>query len=502
MPVANVRSKWSAGDLIFYESVAGNGAMVEFGEDASGLDVKLFGATTGKYLQWDESADTLINTGGSQHGVSGTGVDITFYGDTAGTYMRWDASADSLLIPGTAGKFQIGAFTGATSGTGSVVSATNTAPFKVFADDGGAAIGSGSLVRAGWFRNLQTYTTGNREQESAGVQGSIMSVAGTNRHNMCGVLGSYEARTSLTVGGQAAATDTWCQAGVIGRVGMSTGTLVVDTNAVLAGLAAMSNINTACSETWTGAYTGFYVGAWANANDWRYGLYIEKDKVATAGIYVGSGATHGILVGEDDAGSDVKFYGATASDYWEWDESLDKMVIEGQAHIEDSYTVTDTRKDVLRINSYPTHASGKSSRGLMVLSEGLAGTGGVNQIGITAISEMDSTKRITGFLTAITASLINAADATGGMGCIEMTWKNTATAPGPPGTANHAYMIMRDYGTNAIGSLFWFGDITVGSASNSALICEMGNATTCSHVIRFMVKNVPYWIMCDSTPPV
>ena len=249
MPVANVKSKWSAGNLVFYESVAGNGASVQFGEDGSGMD-------------------------------------MIFRGTTASNYMQWDESADSLLLVGTAVKFSLGSFTGAAIGTGSVVSSSATAPFKVFADDGGAAIGSGSLVRAGWFRNLQTYTGGNREQEATGVQGSLVSVAGVNRHNMSGVLGSYEARTSLTVGGQAATTDTWIQAGVLGRVGMSTGTLVVDTNAVLAGVAAMSNINSAVNETLTGDYVGFYVGAWANAIDFEIGLLIEGSKV-TQGINVG-----------------------------------------------------------------------------------------------------------------------------------------------------------------------------------------------------------------------
>lgn len=229
------------------------------------------------------------------YGQDDYGADFKVFGDTSGTYMLWDESTNSFLIPGTTGKFQIGAFTGAASGTGSVVSASTTAPFKVFADDGGAAIGSGTLARAGWFRNLQTYTTGNREQESTGVQGSLVSVAGTNRHNMSGVMGTYEARTSLIVGGQSAATDTWCQAGVLGRVGMSTGTLLVDTNAVLAGVAAMSNVNSAVSETLTGAYTAFYAGAWASAIDWAYGMYLEGGKFTT-GIAIGS-CTDGITIG-------------------------------------------------------------------------------------------------------------------------------------------------------------------------------------------------------------
>jgi hypothetical protein len=228
------------------------------------------------------------------YGQDDYGADHKVFGNTSGTYVLWDESVDTLKLVGTAAKFKLGAFTGAASGTGSVLSSTSTAALRVYTDDGGAAIGSGQFVRSIVGRNLLTYTSGNREQEAGGVVGQVVSVAGTNRHNMAGTWGSYEARTSLTVGGQSAATDTWCQAGVLGRVGMSTGTLVVGTNAVLAGVAAMSNVNSAVNETLTGAYTAFYAGAWASAIDWAYGLYLEGGKFTT-GIAIGS-CTTGITI--------------------------------------------------------------------------------------------------------------------------------------------------------------------------------------------------------------
>jgi len=120
--------------------------------------------------------------------------------------------------------------------------------------------------------------------------GKLVSVAGTNRHNMCGVLGSYEMKGIITVDGQAAATDTWCQAAVIGRVGMGTGTLTLNTNGVLAGVAAMSNIATAVVQTYTGEYVGFYVGAWAGTDDFEIGLLIEDGKTTT-GIDIGAATT-------------------------------------------------------------------------------------------------------------------------------------------------------------------------------------------------------------------
>lgn len=205
-----------------------------------------------------------------------------------------NSSIDNLIITGSsADALRIGAFSGATQGSGIDLGNTSAA-MRCYADDGGAAIGSGSFVRAGVFRHLLTYTGGNREQEAGGVVGQVVSVAGTNRHNMAGTWGSYEARTSLTVGGQAAATDTWCQAGVLGRVGSQTASIItIDTNGVLAGVAAMSNVPTGFASN-SGVFTAFYAGAWASAVDWAYGMYLEGGKFTT-GIAIGS-CTTGITV--------------------------------------------------------------------------------------------------------------------------------------------------------------------------------------------------------------
>ena len=97
------------------------------GVDDTGFDVKLFGATSGAYLLWDESTDDLVLAGAAgldiagdidvdgtanldavdidgavqidntvTVGVSDTGFDVKFWGDTAAKYMLWDTSADRL----------------------------------------------------------------------------------------------------------------------------------------------------------------------------------------------------------------------------------------------------------------------------------------------------------------------------------------------------------------------------------------------------------------------
>jgi len=79
---------------------------ITVGVDDTGHDVKFFGATSGAYLLWDESADSLLLVGGAKLnaqgevtvGVDDTGFDVKFFGATAGSYMLWDESADALII--------------------------------------------------------------------------------------------------------------------------------------------------------------------------------------------------------------------------------------------------------------------------------------------------------------------------------------------------------------------------------------------------------------------
>jgi hypothetical protein len=111
--------------LRLYQMAVGNlTARINVGVDDTGYDVKFFGATTGKSLLWDESADSLIVTGtttlvGTTNldavdidgatqidatvtvGVDDTGYDVKFFGATTGKSLLWDESADSLIITGS-----------------------------------------------------------------------------------------------------------------------------------------------------------------------------------------------------------------------------------------------------------------------------------------------------------------------------------------------------------------------------------------------------------------
>jgi hypothetical protein len=79
------------------------GGTLTVGVDDTGQDVKFFGATSGKYWLWDESADGVVQQGTLTVGVDDTGYDVKFFGATSGAYMLWDESADDLKLVGAAG---------------------------------------------------------------------------------------------------------------------------------------------------------------------------------------------------------------------------------------------------------------------------------------------------------------------------------------------------------------------------------------------------------------
>ena len=65
---------------------------ITVGVDDTGHDVKFFGATSGQYLLWDESADKLIVTGEIEAGS----LDISGNVDVDGTL-----EADAITVNGT-----------------------------------------------------------------------------------------------------------------------------------------------------------------------------------------------------------------------------------------------------------------------------------------------------------------------------------------------------------------------------------------------------------------
>jgi len=105
------------------------------GVNDTGHDLKVFGATSGKYWLWDESADKMIVIGDSQFtgavtvGVDDTGHDVQMFGAAASAYWLWDESDNAMLLAGDA-RIDLSSCTVAAANTdGGVIKAgTSVAP--------------------------------------------------------------------------------------------------------------------------------------------------------------------------------------------------------------------------------------------------------------------------------------------------------------------------------------------------------------------------------------
>ena len=145
-----------AGDFVWYGTTAGylvtfdadgdtNGSIL-IGADTKGLMFKLFGDVTGCGVFWDPSGDT---NGTLAIGASGgsKGVDVLMYGATSGNYLQWDQSADDLKLVGTATQLTIAGTTDSTSvSTGSLNTAGGLGVAKDFFLGGDMSIAAGKKI--------------------------------------------------------------------------------------------------------------------------------------------------------------------------------------------------------------------------------------------------------------------------------------------------------------------------------------------------------------------
>ena len=160
---------------------------ITVGVNDTGYDVKLFGATAGKSLLWDESADSLIVTGtttlvGTTNldavdidgavqldaaltiGANDQGYDIIIYGDTASANLTWDTSVDDLIFNGGAravipdGQLVLGS-TAVTSTAAEInlIDGGATVGTTAFADGDGILHNDGGAMKVTSATTLKTY---------------------------------------------------------------------------------------------------------------------------------------------------------------------------------------------------------------------------------------------------------------------------------------------------------------------------------------------------------
>jgi len=341
------------------------------GVDDTGTDVKFFGATSGSYMLWDQSADDLILAGeaaisianttdssststGAFHtaggvgiakklyvgtdldvngttnldavdidgavqidatlsvGVNDTGADVKFFGATAGAYMLWDESADDLIIAG-----------GAAISIDATTDATNTTS-GTFHTDGGVGIAKKLYV------------------------GTDLDVDGTTNFDVVDIDGATQIDAAVTVGVDGTGYD-------VKFFGATASAYMLwDESAddlILAGAAAISiDATTDASSTTTGSFhTDGGVGI---AKKLFVGTDLDVNGTTNLDVVDIDGATQidaTLSVGVNDTGYDVKFFGATAGKYWLWDESADKTIQVSDSQLTGELTVgvDDTGHDVI-----------------------------------------------------------------------------------------------------------------------------------------------------------
>ncbi len=134
-----------------------------------------------------------------------------------------------------------------------------------------------------------------------------------------------------------------------------------------------------------------------------------------------------IIVGVNDSGHDVKFYGATSGKYFLWDESEDTLSVLGKVSI--TQDASNTAQPLI-ITATSASTSGSNSMESMLVSTTLTGAGGVGgrarfalaanaALGgwanaLKAITTFGATGSVTGLGSAACAELVLSAGTTGG----------------------------------------------------------------------------------------
>tara|TARA_R100000781_G_scaffold86284_2_gene53103 strand:+ start:601 stop:2436 length:1836 start_codon:yes stop_codon:yes gene_type:complete len=284
-------------------------SIINVGVDDTGYDVKLFGATSGKYWLWDESADGVVQIGTLTVGVDDTGHDVKFFGATSGRYMLWDESEDALKFPDS---------TGASFGTGDDLVISHNGTNSYISNSNGtlyiAALTSGIPVTIG---HTTSVTTINDELDVTGtVDINDTTDASSTTTGALKVDGGVGIAKKLYVG-----TDLDVD-GVTNLDAVDIdGTVQID-----------GSLSVGVNDT---GYDVKFFGDTAS----RFWLW---DTSADGVVQYGS-----LTVGVDDTGHDVKFFGATSGSHMLWDESQDKLILtnaylEGAKLSYENVTANDT----------------------------------------------------------------------------------------------------------------------------------------------------------------
>jgi len=273
------------------------------GEDDTGYDVKLFGATSGSYALWDESADSLLLTDSTPLKI-GDSQDLTLYHDGTNSYIT----------------NAVGALKVATETSGIAITLGHSTSEVTVADN---------LTVTGTL----TGTLATAAQGSVTSLGTLTTLTVDNVITNGTTIGHTDDTDLMTLADGALTVAGTIGSGAITSTGIVTGTAFTAGSAVLAeaelelldgltaGTAIASKVVTTDSSIDTTGQRNLTISGELDAATLDISSSID-----IAGASQFSGA---ITVGVDDTGLDVKLFGASAGAYMEWDESADQLRIMG-----------------------------------------------------------------------------------------------------------------------------------------------------------------------------
>ena len=244
-------------------------------------------------------------------GVDDTGHDVKFFGATSGAYMIWDESANDLEFAGVSA---------VSIDTTTDSSNTTTGSFHT---DGGVGIAKKLYV------------------------GTDLDVDGTSNLDEVDIDDTVQIDNTVTVGVNENSAN-------VKFFGATSGSYMLwqedADDLVLAGASALSIDNTTdATNTTSGSFhtdggvgiaKKLYVGTDLDVNGTTNLDAVDIDSTTQI--------DNTVSVGTNGSGFDVKFFGATSGNYWQWDASADKVIQVGSTQLTGAVTVgvDDTGHDV------------------------------------------------------------------------------------------------------------------------------------------------------------
>ena len=300
------------------------------GVDDTGYDVKFFGATSGKYMLWDQSADQLV--------VSGT-VDITSAASTAhmiSLHNTTNGAGCSINFSDITDGSQTGTIDflhqdGSSEGGGASFNISSTESDMVLVVGGritATAHSSNAEVDYGFVGDINTGMMRSGADAIRFVTGgtAALDINSSQNATFAGTIGSG----AITSTGKITGTELEGTSLDINGNGDISGKLVLPQTSTTIGTANLANASLLVGSTSAG------IGI-DNNEIVANGNTLNISTISGNDIKFRTGATDVLLldssqnttfsgnvtVGVDDTGHDVKFFGATSGRYVEWDESSD-----------------------------------------------------------------------------------------------------------------------------------------------------------------------------------